>query len=66
MLWAKHSRSCLPKAGVEFMGLTTQHARCLGTYTCLWILFYMVGNFKEICPNFYNTNFLNPRHFKGT
>lgn len=34
------------------MGFITQHARCSGTYKSLWISFYMVGNFKEIHPDF--------------
>lgn len=40
-----------PKQG-RVHGVNTQGACCSGTWTFLWILFHMVGNFKEICPNF--------------
>lgn len=39
------------------MGLTTQGACCSGAYKFLGILFHMVGNFTEICPNFIIVSF---------
>lgn len=49
--WAKHSRSCLPKAGVSSWDSPPSMLAAQAPVS-LWISFYMVGNFKEICPNF--------------